>query len=97
MFLVSLVGYLNYFDKERAIVEDYILKNDEILSLVGEINSMKLIRIRKVGMDSKGFRYKKYFYRVHGNTKTEDVVIKLVMESDKPDVYRMNYISQKSN
>ncbi len=97
VFLVSLVGYINYTDKERPLVEEYIMNNKEILALVGEVESLKLIRIRKVGLNSKDFKYKKNFYRVYGKTKSEIITIRLDIESDEPREYSFIYLPDKIN
>jgi 2-iminoacetate synthase ThiH len=92
ILLAVLTDYLTYNDKDRKFVEEYIFNSEEIKQSVGEVASLKLTEIRKVGLDSKEFRYKKYFYRVFGETGQEDIIIKLTILDKDVDGYEFELV-----
>ena len=83
VLLFSITSLITYYDKHRQLVEEYIYKNEEIKNKYGKINSLKLLKITKVGLDTKIYKYKKYLYKIKGEKKSSVTAIKLTPSPSK--------------
>lgn len=76
IFIAVLFGFTEYYirtDEQRPFVELFIRQNMDLVSVVGNIESMSLKRLTVIGADGSGDR--EYFYHVQGSTKSAYVTI----------------------